>query len=99
MFLLTLPQPFTPAQPQTSPATMGAASHSATPVTTQMTVVTTVMNRAAPSPHVTLLPSSPALTDAASAPALSVMATTTVGTMLPPTKSTAVSNDETNCWA
>lgn len=86
-------KPSTPAQPWTSPVTMGAACRSATPATTQTTVVTTVTSKAAPSPHVTPLLSSPAAMDVASVQPSSVMATTTAETTPPLTKSTAVSDD------
>lgn len=74
--------------------TMGAACHSATCATIQMTVVTTVMSKAAPSPHVTLLLSSAVLTGAASVQLLSVMATMTVETTPLLMKSIAVSDDQ-----
>ena len=74
--------------------TTGDVCHSAMPVTIQMIVVTTVTSVIAPSPHVTLLLSSPAATGDASVQPLSVMATTTAEITLPLTKSTAVSDDD-----
>lgn len=63
-------------------------------MTTQMTVVTIVMNGDAPSPHVTQLLSSPALMAAALVQPLSVMATMTVETTQHLMKSIAVSDNE-----
>lgn len=89
-------KPSTPAQPQISPVTMDAVWGSATCATTQMTVVTTVMSTAAPTPHVTPPPSSPAPMDAASVQPSSAMAKTTAVTTPLPTKSTAVSDERTD---